>query len=387
MAETPGGLHVAMRAWREEPRDQPDGKRTRTTESPLTIFNAWRQHLLADGKYLDFFALEKALRRALGESLPREVNDALGGLKRMMASVNSALNVIFATHHILTLRDIASWVLTSSRDFQGCSTFEQLCLGPLQFHPTVMRYMPHAHNAPPGTEALDAVAVVAHIANCMETRRMGASDALHLLAQSFGLANSSQLPIFVRAEQFVTSLVHRCQQARLKAEQHMEHRAKETGSQAVVGRAAHHPAMGLRERSGVRDHPPQRTDATPLSGCIEGVIRTARQAASTLLADVGQNAERKQLHASIMAAKDAPTAEDAIRELLEEMRSAWRDDAILSWSLPPLSMLNLPLVDAKSLVTEHSNGSSSTVLSFPPVYDNSQRKELHGLAEQAQPQS
>ena len=123
--------------------------RVESTESaePLALFNVFRQRLLAEGRFLDVTTLEQTLRRHYGNRLPAEIHEALGGLQRMMASVSSALTMAFATHHILTLRDLEAWVLSSSRDFDGVSSFAQLYLGPLGLHPIVLRQMPRAHES------------------------------------------------------------------------------------------------------------------------------------------------------------------------------------------------------------------------------------------------
>ena len=69
--------------------------------------------------------------------------------------------------------------------------------------------MPGAPMAPPKTLALDAVAVLSHIADAGESRRENVSEALGSLARSFGLRDASALPVYIRAESFVGSLVRR----------------------------------------------------------------------------------------------------------------------------------------------------------------------------------
>ena len=191
-----------------------EGKRQRLDSSPdsvepLALFNAFRQRLLAGGKFLDLVALDQALRRHFGERqrLPTEVHEALGGLQRMMASVSSALTVAFATHHVLTLRDLEAWVLGSSRDFDGVSSFSQLYLGPLSLHPIVLRQMPRAHEqvlASPQLAALDAMRIVAQVASAMDTdsgrRGGGFCDGLQALAREMGLRDATELPVFCRGE-------------------------------------------------------------------------------------------------------------------------------------------------------------------------------------------
>ena len=203
-------------------------------QQPLALFNALRQRLLSKGGYLDLAALEQALCRQYEQGLPREIRDAIGGLQRIASSVNSALTMAFAAHHILTLRDLEAWVLASSRDFEGVASFTQLYLGPLGLHPIVQRHMPRAHEATvtyPHLAALDSIAVVSHIAMAMDGPQQGArssfQDGLDNLTRELGLRDATELPLFIKAETFMTSLMSRCLSAKRRTEQAAERQVAE----------------------------------------------------------------------------------------------------------------------------------------------------------------
>ena len=243
---------------RDSKRPTPSGaSSTQSLEvSPLALFNAWRQRLLAQGAYLDFAALEQAQHRAYGGgSLPQEVVEALGGLSRIMASINTAVSTIFATHHIVTLRDIEAWVLSSSRDFAGLACFDQLLLGPLCRNPVVQRHLPSASTAPSHALALDSVAVLAHISDTMDARRCSPREALDGLARHLGLRDASELPVSIRAESYVSSLARRCIDARRATEMNMERQAGQRGHAAHRPAQGHHP--GRRGPDGLIQHVPR----------------------------------------------------------------------------------------------------------------------------------
>jgi hypothetical protein len=376
-------------SWERPNELRSEAKRPRLGEGstgsvePLALFNTFRQRLLAEGSFLDMVALEQALRRHYGERqrLPAEIHEALGGLQRMMASVSSALTVAFATHHVLALRDLEAWVLSSSRDFEGVASFAQLYLGPLGLHPVVLRHMPRAHGqvlASPQLAALDATSVVAHVATNMDLeggrRGGGFGDGLQALAREVGLRDASELPIFVKGEGYVTSLVSRCLAARHHAEQQAE---RQTGEMAYHRRHAavaaadfggtHTCQRGLGPAvtaGGVADH--------PVAQSLDALVRTAQEAAATLLAEKGEAADlaRQGVRSSLEAASTATSASSAASAVLSELRASWSECPVLSWALPRLSSLSLPLAEAKQIVREHAKSGSSRPLEFPPVFDN-----------------
>ena len=375
---------------------QHESKRPRLSDViPLAVFNASRQQLLSDGLFLDIAALEYAVRRHFGDRLPHEVSEALGGLQRVMASVNSALAAAFATHHLLTLRDLEAWVLWSSRDFEGAASFAELCLGPLGLHPLVLRHMPHAHVIllrSPHLKDLDAISVVSRVANLVDAnaQRVSFGEGLHLFAQELGLENASELPVHVRAEGFLSSLVERC----LNQRRHVEHVA----AQQAEREAAHAAQQAARERADAARRaaaaaPPLAVFGGPdAPDCVTELLATVEYAAAdAFLAAKDRSKSRleigllKQERAATREVlgrmRTAPNAMEATRELLRGLHTSWSQHAVLCWSLPRIATLTLPLSDAKQLLHRHAEGEGDVPLDFPPIFNNEARKELHHLCQ------
>ena len=398
----------------ETPAEQGNGRAQSDAEEapPLAIFNGWRQRLLQDGHYLDIVALDEALRRHFRGRLPKEVGDGLGGLERMLTSVNSALMAAFATHHMLTLRDLEAWVLRSTRDFEGVASFAQLCLGPLSLHPLVKRHIPHAHDVltrHPRLRDMDTVDLTCRVGEILaasSSRDANFSTALQLFAQELGLANASELPIFSRGESFVGSLISRCLKSRRDAEHEVERQAKREAADAA--------RRAMREMPPAQERPsrceqvasvntrceqerPSRWGAPPTGGLstagaaatgsaqefVDQLLDLAEHASAHALRDPPRGAAadpRAALFASVDAARGAPDAATAVRMLLAELRAAWSDDAVLGWALPRFASLKLSVPDAKQLILSHCTpGHGRSTLTFPPVFNNVERMNLHEL--------
>ena len=360
--------------------------------APLALFNAWRQKLLAQGAYLDLAALEQAQQRAYGGRLPSEIVDALGGLSRIMASTNSAVSTIFATHHVVTLRDIEAWVLSSSRDFAGLACFDQLLLGPLCRNPVVQRHLPRASTAPSHALALDSVAVLAHISDAMDAHRCSPREALDGLARDLGLRDASELPISIRTESYVGSLARRCIDARRATEMHMERQATQRGhaehrreeprgghrGQRVPGHLDHRGPSG----AGADEFAPKAA-ATSAAECLAGLrAAAAPSAAALLLAPDGAASSQLAWRAAFGLARHSDCHSAEI--ILDELQQLWSEDGLLGWALPQLSTVTVPVVEAKQLLYALAEGKGADTLHFPPTFNNLQRKELHAVANQLQ---
>ena len=386
--ERPSGINT-------EPESREENNRARSdpeVPSPIAIFNSWRQQLLKDG-YLDMVALEHALRQHFGTRLPKEVSDALGGLQRVMSSVNSALTAAFATHHFLTMRDLEALVIMSSRDFQGVASFVQLCLGPLSLNPLVRRQIPHAHDVlvrNPHLYDMNAIQVicrVAEIADSSSSRGMNFPMALHSFAQEQGMANASELPVFSRGESYLGSLINRCLASRRDVERAIERQAGHEAGEAARQALRQQSQMG-KDRSSRWDRPSiaQQVASATAGTCMDQILNVAEhQSAHALRDDLSARAFRDDpcaaVHASVERTRGASNAAEAVRLILDELRASWSDEAVLGWTLPRLASITLPVADAKQLIFTHGMGTGTRALAFPPVFNNEERKELHGVAE------
>ena len=90
--------------------------------------------LLIRERFLNYGELRRRVE-ARYPILPRSVAEALKALERMVSSVNMLLTAALATHVLLTLADLEQFILTTSKDFEGCTSFDDLKLGPLHTHP------------------------------------------------------------------------------------------------------------------------------------------------------------------------------------------------------------------------------------------------------------
>ena len=375
---------------------QHESKRPRLSEiPPLAVFNAARQHLLTEGLFLDMAALEHAQRRHFGDLLPNEVSDALGGLQRVLASVNSALTTAFATHHLLTLRDLEAWVLWSSRDFQGAASFAELCLGPLSLHPLVLRYMPRAHDIllrSPHLKDLDAINVVSRVATLMDPdmRRISFSEGLYLFARELGLENASELPVYIRAESYLSSLVGRC----LDQRRHIEQLAAQQAEREAAHKAQQAARQQLAERHVLGSAIPpfghhSTVEFPDAPNCLTELLATVElETADAFTKDTHKSRMELGLLEQELAAtremlgrmRAAPDAMEAAREILRELHGTWSQHAVLCWSLPRIATLTLPISEATQLLRDHASGKGDVPLAFPPIFNNDSRKKLHSEA-------
>ena len=54
-----------------------------------------------------------------------------------LVQVNSTIDAVISTHHVVTLADLESLVLATNESFGGAASFDALKLGPFVSHPKV----------------------------------------------------------------------------------------------------------------------------------------------------------------------------------------------------------------------------------------------------------
>ena len=112
----------------------------------------------------------------------------MAGLQRMVAEVNSTVDAIIATHHMISLHELEQLLLASNRSFEGIGSFDALRLGSLRFQPSVMRHFPSLSLGPTPPPRVESVEVMAYIAQRLEegweankgiTKPLDVEQALH----------------------------------------------------------------------------------------------------------------------------------------------------------------------------------------------------------------
>ena len=170
---------------------------------------------------------------------PKEVAEAIFGLRTMVTEVNTSIQVVFSTHHLVTLHDLERLVLTTNKTFESVSKFDDLMLGSLRTHPAVRSKF--AEGALVGTPPrVSSQAVLEHIASALEKKwegRGASADRLDMDEILGGLAiehgvSAPALGVFIRSKGFLIGLVARLVGARTRVEVAAEKSAKRKLEQA-----------------------------------------------------------------------------------------------------------------------------------------------------------
>jgi len=178
--------------------------------------------LLIRERFLNYGELRRRVV-ARYPTLPRDVAEALKALERMVSSVNMLLTAALATHVLLTLADLEQFILTTSKDFEGCTSFDDLKLGPLHTHPEWQRVCPKstADSSLRGEEVVRYLAVkISNSASAHEP--FWATVALDALAVERGFVSHRQLGVYLRAESWITFAVSRAKMAAARSEKKLE---------------------------------------------------------------------------------------------------------------------------------------------------------------------
>ena len=94
----------------------------------LQFFLQLRTQSITDGRFLNWAEFESRLVQKFGRRLPKDVSEAALGLRAMLTEVHSAVDAIFATHHVVTLFELESLVLRSSTQFEAYSSFDEVSI-------------------------------------------------------------------------------------------------------------------------------------------------------------------------------------------------------------------------------------------------------------------
>ena len=349
------------------------------TSSTLAHFQATRSFFIAQG-YLNFSAFQATLLAQYHNHLPHDVAEALRGLQRMSSSVNSSISVCLATHHCLTLKDVEAWILESCNDFRGLSSFDQICLGPLTKHPAVVQCFPKAHTLDARVRELTARDVLAAAAKHLRSWSVGApsrrtatcsmatAELLHgglsSLVEELGLqvplgATSptqwqriaAELGIYVRAPDFLATLVNKCANSWREAEDRAEQEARKHGH--LAGKQA-----SSRPDASAAAPSEEANGTVPTSVAIDHLLHVARGAIVRGVSDDG--------------------ASQRVDELTADLRQAWQGQPWLSeWLLPQIAALPLTAQNAKRLIDAHCQSDATSPFILPPSFGSADRRELH----------
>ena len=213
--------------------------------SPLQLFQTARFRVIERG-FLSWPALEKELSKIWPRHPPKEVSEALFGLRTMLTEVNTTVSIVFSTHHLVTLHDLEKLVLSTNKTFEAVSSFDELKLGSLATHPAVrVKFAEEALAV--AAPKLTAQAVLEHIATALEQKwrandtakdRLDMDELLAELAAEQGLPGAASLGVFIRSKGFLIGLVARLVGARNRAEKLAERSAAKRIKETCEAEAA-----------------------------------------------------------------------------------------------------------------------------------------------------
>ena len=304
------------------PRMQPP-----SPSSAIAQFQACRLSASANGtRFLEWGILTRELHQVFGHRTPHEVSHAINALQRMLLEVNSAIDAVIATHHVLTLHELEERVLRSSHSFEGVERFDDLRLGPLRAHPTVRSVFQAASlgtGSSEGLATISSIEVMSYIAGKLEANWDGAQEtrgekldvkaSLDAFAAERGFASAGQLGLHVRSGNFVTGLVARCLVARRRAEQQAE-RVRQSARQYELTLQEQARQRGWHEQ--LRREELEAKEAAELAGDERRKERVAAAVAASVAL------EHAQLEAAAEAAEEQRRAGSAVLE--EYLRGAMR---------------------------------------------------------------
>ena len=116
---------------------QPAYRIQRSTEQ---IFYECRKQALQESGFLRQEVLERMVQQTVGHrEYQRDsgMRDLCNATRKTLATVNTMIEAVIATHNIITLHDLERHIILRLRDFADISSFDQLGLGALILHEKV----------------------------------------------------------------------------------------------------------------------------------------------------------------------------------------------------------------------------------------------------------
>lgn len=206
--------------------------------------------------------LQRLVAAKFKQGIPKAVSEALFTLSRIVQEVGNAIQVVFATAHVVTLHEPEAQIRRSNTNFVGVRSFDELRLGPLRAHPEVARQFKAEAQAealasaqPPQLTAED---VIQHVSewlqkHCEEQPAGTWLDVplvLAKLAERHNVPTAAALGVVIRSNAFLIGHLGKITNARQRAEKSADAklasqlRSLAEGSRSV--RALSHSACALR---------------------------------------------------------------------------------------------------------------------------------------------
>ena len=119
---------------------QPAQPAYRVQRSTEQIFYECRKQALQESGFLRQEVLERMVQQTVGHrEYQRDsgMRDLCNATRKTLATVNTMIEAVIATHNIITLHDLERHIILRLRDFADISSFDQLGLGALILHEKV----------------------------------------------------------------------------------------------------------------------------------------------------------------------------------------------------------------------------------------------------------
>jgi hypothetical protein len=233
--------------------------------------------------FLDYGVLRRRVV-ARYPTLPRDVAQALNALEFNISDVNMLLTAALATHVLLTLADLEQFIMTTNKNFQAVTSFDDLKLGPLHMHPAWQRVCPKST----ADSSLKGEEVVRYLADKI-SNAPSAKDpfsptvALDALAVERGFVDHKQLGVYLRHDGPITFAVGRAKRGAARTEKMIE---RQLASESNKGQKKNGPRP---EDDSSDDQLAGPTDRPPPPLCAVDGAYTFTGAATSYLTATSRN--------------------------------------------------------------------------------------------------
>jgi hypothetical protein len=211
--------------------DDGSATRQRPSSDQIAFMQQCRRQIIVQEGFLSYGSLQTALIQQFGEqrNWSRALVDACSALRRVLSSVEGAIDTALATHLVVTLRDVRE-MLMEHKEFQRVGSFEGLDIGALVHNRKVRtRFQPSPatleRGEVPDVTTMEVLAAIAEEMNpggkLNYSSRADSAHSDHLkkkeaigdilddLAKRKGCEQGRDLCVFIAAEAFVVWMLSR----------------------------------------------------------------------------------------------------------------------------------------------------------------------------------
>lgn len=200
-----------------------------------------RKQLIARGDFIDLEELKIMLRKHFTRT-PRDVQECLKALERLVKEIGAAIQVIFATQQVITLFELEKCVLRGNQHLEGVESFDELNLGPFRAHPLVKAEFNTAALRSSRPPPLTAAMVIEHIGYWLAKHwseqpkgtKLDVPLVMNELAKQHKVDSVGALGVIVRSTGFLIKLLGQATSLSRQAEQEADRKLKKSLAEAAL---------------------------------------------------------------------------------------------------------------------------------------------------------